>query len=37
LASCVPVGNRHARRVAIAAQDAILPHNFVAGREEDDG
>jgi hypothetical protein len=26
LASCVPVGNRHARRLPIAAQDAILPH-----------
>src|SRR5271157_3370013 len=30
LASCVPVGNRHARRAQrappIAAQDAILPH-----------
>jgi hypothetical protein len=22
----VPVGNRHARRLAIAAQDIILPH-----------
>ncbi|MGD0666767.1 MAG: TolC family protein [Bryobacteraceae bacterium] len=26
LASCVPIGNRHARRLPIAAQDAILPH-----------
>jgi len=26
VASCVPVGNRHARRLPIAAQDAILPH-----------
>ena len=26
MASCVPVGNRHARRLPIAAQDAILPH-----------
>jgi len=26
LTSCVPVGNRHARRLPIAAQDAILPH-----------
>jgi len=26
LVSCVPVGNRHARRFPIAAQDAILPH-----------
>jgi hypothetical protein len=26
LASCVPVANRHARRLPIAAQDAILPH-----------
>src|ERR1022692_2394442 len=27
LPSCVPIGNRHARRLPIAAQDAILPHN----------
>jgi len=26
LASCVPVANRHARRLPTAAQDAILPH-----------
>jgi hypothetical protein len=26
LISCVPIDNRHARRLAIAAQDAILPH-----------
>jgi len=26
LVSCVPIGNRHARRFSIAAQDAILPH-----------
>src|ERR1035438_6619004 len=35
LASCVPVGNRHARRLPIAAQDAILPHRnrtFLSGR-----
>jgi hypothetical protein len=30
LASCVPVGNRHARRLPIAAQDAILPHLSIA-------
>jgi len=26
LASCVPIGNRHARRLTIVAQDSILPH-----------
>src|ERR1035438_3437596 len=28
LAGCVPIGNRHARRLSIAAQDAILPHGI---------
>ena len=28
LASCVPVGNRHTRRLPIAAQDTILPHRI---------
>jgi hypothetical protein len=28
LASCVPIANRHARRLSIAAQDAILPHGI---------
>jgi len=35
LASCVPVANRHARRLPVAAQDAILPHmnrTFPPGR-----
>jgi hypothetical protein len=27
LPSCVPIANRHARRLAIAAQDGILPHD----------
>jgi hypothetical protein len=26
-ATCVPIANRHARRLAIAAQDGILPHS----------
>ncbi|MGD0668688.1 MAG: hypothetical protein ABSB23_14100 [Bryobacteraceae bacterium] len=33
LVSCVPIGNRHARRFSIAAQDAILPHILVWGRQ----
>ena len=30
LVSCVPIANRHARRLAIAAQDVILPHTKTA-------
>ena len=30
LATCKPIGNRPARRFAIAAQDAILPHGIAA-------
>jgi hypothetical protein len=32
LAGCVPVANRHARRLPIAAQDTILPHSVVTVR-----